>query len=164
MDHSWPGSSVHGLLQARILERGAFPFSGGSSQSRDQTQVFCIAGRFSPVWATSEAPKHQSGQPIPSPVDLPDPGVEPGSPVWQEDSLPAELPGKSMGLLSSVQFFETLWTVVRQSSLSMRFPSQEYWSVLPFPSPGDLLDPEIKPASPALADGFLPTEPPGKPF
>ena len=37
---------VHGILQARILEWIAFPFSGGSSQTRDQTQVSCIAGRF----------------------------------------------------------------------------------------------------------------------
>ena len=48
----------------------------------------------------------------------------------------------------------------------MGFPRQEYWSGLPFPSPGDLLDPAIKPASPvspALADGFFTTEPLGKP-
>ena len=37
---------VHGILQARVLERVAFPFSRGSSQPRDQTQVSCIAGRF----------------------------------------------------------------------------------------------------------------------
>ena len=41
-----PGSSVHGILQARILEWVAFPFSRGSSQPRNQTQVSCIAGRF----------------------------------------------------------------------------------------------------------------------
>jgi len=41
-----PGSSVHGILQARILEWVAMPFSRGSSQPRDQTQVSCIAGRF----------------------------------------------------------------------------------------------------------------------
>ena len=38
--------TVHGILQARTLDWVAFPFSGGSSQSRDQTQVSCIAGRF----------------------------------------------------------------------------------------------------------------------
>ena len=43
------------------------------------------------------------------------------------------------------------------------FPRQEHWSGLPFPPPGDLLDPEIKPASPALADGFFTTESFGKP-
>ena len=50
MDCSLPGSSVHGILQARILERIAVPFSRGSSQPRDGTQVTlvvsCIAGRF----------------------------------------------------------------------------------------------------------------------
>ena len=46
MDCSLPGSSVHGILQVRNLERVAFPFSRGSSQPRDQTQVSCIAGAF----------------------------------------------------------------------------------------------------------------------
>ena len=46
---------VHGILQAGILERVAFPFSGGSTQFRDQTQVSCIAGRFFTSWATREA-------------------------------------------------------------------------------------------------------------
>ena len=45
----------------------------------------------------------------------------------------------------------------------MGFPGQEYWSVLPFPSPGDLHDPGIEPMFPALACGFFSTEPPGKP-
>ena len=54
---------------------------------------------------------------------------------------------------------------VHQASLSLEFSSQEYWSGLPFPSPGDLPDPGIKCASlasPALAGGFFTTEPPGK--
>ena len=45
----------------------------------------------------------------------------------------------------------------------MRFSRQEYWSGLPFPSPGDLPNPEIEPGSPALQADSLPTEPPGKP-
>ena len=45
----------------------------------------------------------------------------------------------------------------------MGFPSQKYWTGFPFPSPGDLPNPGIKPESPALAGGFLTTEPPGKP-
>ena len=57
----------------------------------------------------------------------------------------------------------TSWTVAHQASLSMGFSRQEYWSCLPFPSPGDLLDSGIKPASPALAGRFFTTEPPGKP-
>ena len=47
--------TVHRILQARILEWVAFPFSRGSSQPRDQTQVSCIAGGFSTSWATKEA-------------------------------------------------------------------------------------------------------------
>ena len=43
--------TVHGILQARILERGAFPFSRVSSQPRDQAKVSCTAGRFFAVWA-----------------------------------------------------------------------------------------------------------------
>ena len=54
--------------------------------------------------------------------------------------------------------------MAHQASLSMEFSSQEYWSVLPFPSPEDLLDPGIKPGSPALQVDSLPSEPPGKPY
>ena len=52
--------------------------------------------------------------------------------------------------------FATPWTVVRQASLSKGFPRQEYWSGLPFPSPGDLLDSRTEPASPALQANSLP--------
>ena len=55
MDCSPRGSSVHGIPQARILQWVAIPFSRGSSQPRDQTQVSRIAGRFFTVWATREA-------------------------------------------------------------------------------------------------------------
>ena len=57
MDYSLPGSCVHGILQARILEWVARPSSKGSSQPRDQTQVSHIADRFFTVWATREALK-----------------------------------------------------------------------------------------------------------
>ena len=63
---------------------------------------------------------------------------------------------------SSVQLFGTLWTVALQVPLSMGFSRQEYWSKLPFPTPGDLPDPEIESTSPLLAGGFLPTVPPGR--
>ena len=58
MDCSLPGSSVHGILQARILEWGAIPFSRGPSWTRDQTQVSHIAGRLFTVWATHCITKH----------------------------------------------------------------------------------------------------------
>ena len=66
---------------------------------------------------------------------------------------------------SCVWFFGIPWTVAHQTPLSMELFRQEYWSGLPFPSPGDLSNPGIKPASlvsPALAGGFFITVPPGK--
>ena len=68
--------------------------------------------------------------------------------------------------LSRVRLFVTSGTAAHQALLSMEFPRQEYWSGLPFPSPGDLPGPGIEPtslASPALAGRFFTTEPPGKP-
>ena len=56
-----------------------------------------------------------------------------------------------------------LWTVAHQAPLSMEFPRQEYWSGLPFPSPGDLPDPGIEPSSLVLQADSLLSEPPGKP-
>jgi len=55
MDCSLPGSSIHGIFQARILEWVAVPFSRVSSESRDQSQVSCIAGRFVTIRATRES-------------------------------------------------------------------------------------------------------------
>ena len=54
MDCNPPGSSVHGILQARILNLVAFPFSRKSFQPRDQTWVSCTAGRFFTIWATRD--------------------------------------------------------------------------------------------------------------
>ena len=59
--------TVHGTLQARTLEWVTIPFSRGSSQPRDWTQVSHIAGGFFTSWATREAQEYWSGQPIPSP-------------------------------------------------------------------------------------------------
>ena len=67
-------------------------------------------------------------------------------------------------VLSHVRLFATPWTVPHQAPLPMGFPRQEYRSGLPFPSPRDLPDPGIKPASPALAGGFFPADPPRKPL
>ena len=57
MDCSLPGSSVQGGLQARIVEWVAIPFSRGSSRPREQALASPIAGRFSTIWATTEAPE-----------------------------------------------------------------------------------------------------------
>ena len=72
--------------------------------------------------------------------------------------------GKKVKLLSHVRLFVTPWTVVYQGPLSMGFSRQEYWSGLPFPSPGDLPNPGTEPRSPALQADALPSEPPGKPL
>ena len=69
-------------------------------------------------------------------------------------------------MLSHVPLFATLWAVAHQAPLSMEFSRQEHWSRWPFPTPGDLSNPWIKPTSlafPALAGGFFTTVPPGKP-
>ena len=67
-----------------------------------------------------------------------------------------------MKSLSRVELFVTPWTAAYQAPPSMGFSRQEYWSGLPSPSPGDLLDPRITPRSPALTGGFFTTEPPEK--
>ena len=66
-------------------------------------------------------------------------------------------------LLSHVRLFATPWTVAHQAPLSLGFSRQEYWSGLPFPSPGDLPDPGVEAGSLALQVDSLPSEPPGKP-
>ena len=78
------------------------------------------------------------------------------------------LPSANFGLVwvksfSRVRLFVTPWTVAHQAPQSMEFSRQEYWSELPFPPPGDLANPGIKPGSPALQADALPSEPPGKP-
>ena len=59
-------------------------------------------------------------------------------------------------MISRVWLFVTPWTVACQALLSMGFPRQEYWNELPFPPPGDLPNPEVKPASSALPAGSWP--------
>ena len=64
-------------------------------------------------------------------------------------------------LLSRARLFATLWTVAHHVPPSMGFSRQEYWSGLPFPSPGDLPDPGMEPRSPALQEDSLLFESPG---
>ena len=66
---------------------------------------------------------------------------------------------------SRVQLFVTPWTAAHQAPLSMELYRQKYWSGLPFPTPGDLPNPQIEPTSPmspALAGRLFNIEPPGK--
>ena len=65
--------------------------------------------------------------------------------------------------LSRVQLFATPWTIDYQAPPSIGFSRQEYWSGLPFPSPGDLPNPGVEPGSSALQTDALSSEPPGKP-
>ena len=85
------------------MEWVAFPFSKGSSQPRDQTQVSRIAGRFFSSWATKGNPKNAKlGSLSHHPVDLPGLGIEPGSPALQADALltyQGSLLGGQVGLI-----------------------------------------------------------------
>ena len=73
--------TVYGILQARILEWVTIPFSRGFFQPRDRTQVSRITGGVFTSWPTREAQEYWSGQPVPSPGDLPNLEIEPGSPI-----------------------------------------------------------------------------------
>ena len=80
-----------------------------------------------------------------------------------KDSVTPPQPNTSVLVqsLSRVRLFSTPWTVARQAPPSMGFSRQEYWSGLPFPSPGDLPNPGMEPGSPALQADALSSEPPG---
>ena len=81
----------------------------------------------------------------------------------QDRSSDSGLGHMGISTLCCAQSCPTLWTVARQATLSMEFSRQEYWSGLPCPSPGDLLNPGIKPRSPVSQADSLPIELPGKP-
>ena len=105
------------------------PSSRGSSQPRDQTQVSHIAGRFFTT-EPPEKPKNTGvGSLVPSP-ELSDPGIEPGSPALQADSLPAELPEKPK---CCSQF-----SSVAQSCLTLCNPINRgaWWATVHGDSPG----------------------------
>ena len=139
MNCSRPGSPVHGIFQARILEWFDISFSRGFSWPRDWTGVSCVSCvrrqmfYHCATWA-SLTQKHQ----------------------W-------ECPGyhafyiRVLSCACHVWLFATLWTAACHAPLSMGFSRQEYWSGLPCSPPGDLPDVGIKPVpllSHALAGGF----------
>ena len=119
-----PGTVAHqaplsmGILQARILEWVAMSSSRGSSQPRDWTRVSHTIDRFFTIWAIREAQRKPKKD-------------------WSE-----------VKSLSHVQLFATPWTVAHQAPRSMGFSRQEYWSGLPFPSPGILLTQGLNPGLP----------------
>ena len=88
-------------------------------------------------------------------------GKSPGS---LESSVNCLLLTLKVLVTQCVRLFVTLWTVASQAPLSMKFSMHEYWSRLPFPSPGDLPNPGIEPRSSALQSDSLPSETPGKPL
>ena len=151
MNCSSPGSFVHRILQARILEWVTMPTSRGSSQSRDPTHIFCgscIAGRFftaEPLGKTQIILTAAAAKSLQSCLT-----VRPHR--WQPTRLhcPWDSPGKNTGVgchfllqcmkvkvksLSRVQLSATPWTAAYQVPPSMGFSRQEYWSGVPLPSP-----------------------------
>ena len=106
--------------------------------------------------------EYWSGLSFPSPGVLPRPTIEPAS--LMSSALASGLFTTSATYRSEVsraRLFVILWTVAYQVPLSMGFFRQEYWSGLPFPSPGELRNPGIEPRSPALQADALSSEPPG---
>ena len=122
----------HGILQARILEWVAFPFSRGSSQPRDWIHISCKAGWFFfffffflsfffyffifTIWATGEAQEYWSGQPTLSPEALPKPGNEPGSTALQADSLLLSYQGSPLQLIKTLlNYLHHCWKCMNSS-------------------------------------------------
>ena len=129
MDCSTPGSSVHGILQARMLEWVANPWGFPNPGIKPVSLMSpALAGEFFTTSATWEAQFICIFY-----IYIYDYAVLSRS-VVSDSAIP--------------------WAGVRQASLSMGLFRQEYWSVLPFPPPGDLPDPGIELASPALASEY----------
>ena len=132
-----------------------------------------IVGHQAPLSVELSRQEYWSGLSFPFPRDLPNPGIKSGSPALQVDSLPSKPPEKPIlyelllffsllyaQMFSHVRLFATPWAVAHQPPLSMRFPRQEYWSGLPFPTLEDLPNPGTEPISltfPALAGRFFTT-------
>ena len=127
-DSLWPlNHTVHGILQARMLEWVAFPFSRGPSQPRAWTLVSHIAGGFFTNWDIRNAQEYWSGYPIPSPADLPDPGIKLGSPALQAFSLPTELLGKPFNYAGNCKIiFQNGGNFVHSHQKWMRSPITPY--------------------------------------
>ena len=183
MDCSLPGSSIHGIFQARVLEWGAIAFSmlrtGQVQMSLTSKWISC--GTFM-IDYDSVIKKKLLGFPW-NRIYLPHillcllPGW---TIIFLYDhsfflELLTDLDFVSLALcvhhvlccalsLSRAQFFASSWIVAHQAPRSVEFSRQEYWSGLPGPPPGDLPDPRIEPRSPTMQVDSLPPEPPGKPW
>ena len=144
------------------------------------TQSISCVRHFVTPWTTAhQAPlfmglprqEYQSRLIFPPPGDLPNPEIEPEllmSPALAGQLLYTVPPAKyqinySCVSCSMVCDSAMPWTIACRVPLSTEFSRQEYWSGLPFPSPGDLPDSGIEPRSPALQADSLPSEPLGMP-
>jgi len=128
MECSPPGSSVHGIFQARILKWVAISFCWPSFQHRDRTCISCIGRQIlyhCTTWKTLK--KNRSFYCTPK----------------TNTTLLINYGGGRGLVAQSCPTLVTLWTVACQAPPSMGFPRQEYWSGFPFLSPGDLPHPEI---------------------
>ena len=149
MDRGPPGSSVHGIVQARILEWVTIPFSKGSSQLRERTQVSCLVGGFFTVWAlfsntttTTTTKSLQSCPTLCNPMDCSLPGfsihgiLQARTLEWGAISFSSAWKWKvKVKSLSRVRLLTTPWTAAHQAPPSMGFSRQQYWSGVPLPSP-----------------------------
>ena len=127
------------VMEAQLI----YPHYKGSCSEVSRGVLHKTIDIFFPFQHNREAPRILGGWPFPSPGDLPNTGIKPGSPTLQADSLLSEPPGIDVCVLGRVQLFVTPWTVTCQAPLSMGFSRQEYGSGLPFPSPEDLQNPGI---------------------
>ena len=134
MDYRLPGSSIYGITQTRILERVAISFSRGFSGPREWTQRPRDWIQVSCI-------------------------VDRFFTVWATKETLLVIKVKPR---SHIRLFATPWAIGYQAPLSMGLTRQEYWSGLPFPSPGDLPNTGIELGSPALQTDALPSEQPGK--
>ena len=140
MDYSPPGSSVHGIFQARLLEQIAIPFSLdlpypasnlGLLHCRQIIYSLCLNVRYTMCWFTYN--------------------------ICCKMIIAMKVKVKLLSRLTLCN----LWDCTCKAPPSMGFSRQDYWSGLPFPSPGDLPSPGIKPRSPALQPDSLLSEPQG---
>ena len=152
VDCSLPGSSFHGISQARILEWVAISFSRGSSWPRDQTLTPCSTGGFfttAPpgkpnmgIAAAAAAGSLQSCPTLCDPIDCSPPGsavpriLQARTLEWVAISFSNAWKWKvKVKSLSRAELLATPWTAAYQAPPSMGFSRQEYWSGLPSPSP-----------------------------
>ena len=152
----WNSPNLNTGVSSLSLFQGIFPIQGLNSDLLHCRWILYH-------WATREGQEYRSGYPIPSPADLPNPGIELGVSCiaggfftnWAirealritRKDLKYPHAMSVLSRFSSVWLFVTLWIVPCQAPLSMGFSRQEYWSGLPCLPPGNLPDPGIEPSS-----------------